>query len=374
MIGLKGIPAKWGGIEKYVEEIGAHLANRGHYVTVFGSNWYCKDFVGHTYRGMQLVRLPVFHTQATDALNNALLASLIVIFSKYDIVHFHNYAAYYFVPFVKLFGKITVITSHGLVDDSWRNPKYNSFATRVIINAGKVGMRSADRVTTVADYWRQRIQEYCGRDADVLPSGLDDVTIRRPNIIKEKYGLCGDDFILFLGRIDPVKRIEWLAKLRCQEEKKIVIAGGAQDAATQTYYSRLHEMSSRQTVFTGPVYGAEKEELLSNCRLFVNPSITEGLPITVLEAMSYGRCCVASSIPSHSQIIRDGQTGFLFDKASENELRKLITKLLSMTKTEIQSIGMQARKELEGAYDWAKTSLSTERIYWELVHKRRTRK
>ena len=78
IVGLKGIPAKWGGIEKYVEEVGKRLVKRGHEVTVFGSRWFCQDYSNKTYKGINIRRLPVINLQATDALSNAFLAMIAV--------------------------------------------------------------------------------------------------------------------------------------------------------------------------------------------------------------------------------------------------------------------------------------------------------
>lgn len=371
MIGTKGIPAKWGGIEKYVEEIGKRLVQRNHHVTVLASNWYCCDYHQDYYKGIKIVRVPALHFQATDALSNALFSSLYCLFQPYDIIHFHNYASYIFIPFLNTIGKKTVLTTHGLVDSQWYNPKYGNFGLSVIRNFGAIGLKRVHVVTTVADIWKIRIKEEFGREAYVLPSGLDKPTPAQPEIIRKKYGLEGNDYILFLGRIDPIKRIDWLINALPEEEKfRLVIAGGTQDDQTKAYMARLHDMRTRlssKILFTGPVAGEEKSELLANCRLFVNPSSSEGLPLSILEAMSYERCCIASDISAHKEVVSDGQTGFLFDQNDCASLRDVLTKTFKKDNIELISIGRAAKQQVADKYDWNKTTQLTEQIYRGLI-------
>jgi glycosyltransferase involved in cell wall biosynthesis len=370
MIGTKGVPAQWGGIERYIEEVGKRLAARGHEVTVFGSKWFLKDHSGDMHCGMRIKRVPALHHQATDALTNAFFSTLIIALGDFEVVNFHGYASYFFVPVIKKLGTKTVVTSHGLVDAEWENPKYGGFATAIIRYGGAVGIRNADAVATVADYWKKRIGREYQREAEVVPSGIDKTEPCRPDIITREYGLSKEDFILFLGRIDPVKRIEWVLRLsHVCPGRKIVIAGGAQDASTEAYLRRLKNMSSEASniIFTGPVAGKVKAELLSNCYIFVNPSRSEGLPVVILEAMSYARCCVASDIPAHREVIENGRTGFLFASGQESALTGIISGLTD-TSFSPDAVGAAAKMAAEKKYSWERTVLLTENIYEEVIH------
>jgi glycosyltransferase involved in cell wall biosynthesis len=369
MLGTKGIPAKWGGIEKYVEEVGKRLAERGHEVTVFASRWYCRDYTGDSYKGIRIIRVPALHLQATDALSNSFFAFLRILIQPFDIVHFHSYGSYFFVAPVRALGKNTVVTSHGLIDASWENPKYGGFAHRVLRTAGSIGLRRAHCVTTVAAYWKERIEDAFHVDACVLPAGLDKADFRAPRIIRERYGLETGSYLLFLGRIDPIKRVDWVSGLRSQGGLKIVIAGGAQDEPTGKYLAELQGKVAQnpRVIFTGPVTGEEKAELLSNCRFFVNPSTSEGLPITVLEAMSYGRCCVASDIPAHREIIEHGKTGFLFEVGSADAFRELVEAVSRHSPEDLGAIGAVAKNRIGGEYNWGRTTDLTEEIYGGLL-------
>lgn len=378
IIGTKGIPAKWGGIEKYVDEIGKRLVLRGHDVTVFGSKWYLKEYTGKWYQGVRIIKVPAIHSQSVDALSNGFFATIYTLFSKYDIVNFHGYGSYFFVPIIKFTGKITVITSHGLIDRQWRNPKYGEFALNILRNAGKIGIQRGDYVTTVAPYWKKRIMEEYGVNAHILASGLDTAKKVKPDIIKMKYGLYGDDYILFLGRIDPIKRVDWVIDLagKIGNKYKVVIAGGVQDSKTENYLKQLKKRvgDNDNVVFTGAVAGKEKSELFGNCKLLINPSSSEGLPVVALEAMSYGKVCIASNIPGHREIIAHGENGFLFNSESKKEFYAIARKCVEMEKNVFEKIGTNARQNVSEVYNWDRTARHTEELYVKFLEDRKARK
>jgi len=371
MVGTKGIPAKWGGIEKYIEETGKRLVTRGHHVTVFASKWYCRDYAEKEYLGIKIMKIPTLHHQATDAISNAFFAAIMIILGRYDIVHFHGYASYYFVPLFRILNKKTVITSHGLVDSKWNNPKYSGFGREIIRYGGICGIKTAHSVTTVAEFWKKRIREEYNINARVFPSGIDSASPKPADLIKQKYKLFGNDFFLFLGRIDPIKRVDLLLSHSgiITEKYKLVIAGGAQDAFTEKYFAALKSgyQHNPKIIFTGPVHGAEKEELLSGCRIFVTPSGSEGLPIALLEAMSYGRCSLASDIPAHHEVIENHETGYLFDLNDQNEFRNSLKKTVLLEDTLIEMIGKKAKNDAEKKFNWDKTTDMIESNYRRLL-------
>ncbi|MEW5804258.1 MAG: glycosyltransferase family 4 protein [bacterium] len=374
MVGTKGIPAKWGGIEKYIEEVGKRLVERGHEVTVFGSSWFCRDYAGKTYEGIRIKALPVIPLKATAALQNALLATLFIVFGNYDIVNCHGYASYYFLPVIRKGGKATVVTTHG-VESGWMNPKYGPFARSMIRHAFRLGVTHADSVTTVADHLRKKIKQDFQVDAQVLPSGLDEVLLYPAQVIRDKYTLNGLDYLLFLGRIDPIKRVDWLLDLLpvLRKDIKLVIAGGAQDPATKAYLHslRLKAAASPQVIFTGPVFGREKAELLSNCLTLLAPSQDEGLPITILEALSYGRFCIASDISAHREVMENGVSGFLFPKDNKEAFVHRVKRITDEPRESVESAGAKAKMSVLGKFNWARTAEQTEALFRSLLDERK---
>lgn len=375
LLGTKGIPAKWGGIEKYVEEISVRLAAMGHEVTVLGSKWYCRGYRSRSYKSVRVVQLPTLHTQATDALGNGCLASLYAIFHKFDIVNFHGYASYFFLPFVRRMNIKTVVTPHG-VESGWDNPKYGILGKSVLKKAFLLGIRKADAVVTVARHLKKNIETNFGIDAEVIYSGLDAVEYRKSDIITRKYGLFGNDYVYFIGRIDPIKRVHWLTDLPriLPPGVKMVISGGAQDASTEKYLNRLKENANqcKSLIFTGPVTGDEKAELFSNCIGLLSPSKNEGLPLTLLEAASYGKGSLASAIPAHTEVIKNGTNGFLFPNGNKEAFFDMTLRLLTKERNLWRETGGKARQMAIQRFDWDRTAGLYDRLFTRLRDDDRT--
>jgi len=135
MIGTKGIPAKWGGIEVYVQEISERLAKKGHTVSVYSRKWFSGNIKKHI--GIKVIKTPTIRTKSTDALLHGLTSSLHAAFSQYDIVHFHGMASYFY-PFIpRMTGKKTVVTMHA---NSWVEPKWNILAVNILKSATRLGI------------------------------------------------------------------------------------------------------------------------------------------------------------------------------------------------------------------------------------------
>ncbi len=372
-VGTKGIPARWGGIETYVEQIGKRLAGRGHDVTVFSSRWYSAGCSGSHHEGMCIARVPSLRLQATDALTNGLFASLAVINGLYDIVHFHGLASYFYVPLVRKFGKITVTTTHAM-ESNWDNRKYNRLGRWAIKRAFEVGIRHAHRTSTVARHLQAKMERRYAVKPVMLPAGLEPAQPSSAQIITDRYGLRGNDFLLFLGRIDPIKRIEWIVDLHqaIPADMRIVIAGGAQDSTTEAYLRSLQKAAKgcANVIFTGAVAGREKSELLSNCIMLLAPSADEGMPLTLLEASSYGKPSVVSDLPAFQAVIEHGATGFLFPKEDPQAFVSMVGELLH-SPNRLKAVGLAAQRELTPRFDWDHTADRTEKLYYELLSQKR---
>lgn len=213
-----------------------------------------------------------------------------------------------------------------------------------------------------------------GHDLSFVKNGVTAPKFTQPEKIVSKFGLKGKDYILFLGRLVPEKRIDWLLDSFLKMNPKgikLVIAGGS--SATDKYVDSLRRQAgdNPNIIFTGYVTGRLKAELLSNARLFVIPSAVEGLPITLLEAMGYSIPCLASDIPPHKEVITDDVNGFLFDHDKQEDLLLVIEKLLSMSESKLNEISGFARELVASNYDWDDAVDKLEGIYRDLLSRRR---
>ena len=176
----------------------------------------------------------------------------------------------------------------------------------------KNAVRYADEIIVLSRNVREYFKKKYDRDTIYIPNGVDRPVNMLPTGISKKYGLEKNEYILFLGRLVPEKGLEYLIKayLRATTDKKLVIAGSSSD--TQEFVDKIHKMAEGDSriIFTGFVQGRMLSELLSNAYIYVIPSDLEGMPLTLLEAMSYGNCCLTSDIPECIEVCGDKAISF----------------------------------------------------------------
>ena len=277
------------------------------------------------YKGVRIITIPTINKKGIDALIYSFFASIRALFGKYDVIHYHAEGSCAMLWIPHLFRKRIVVTIHGL---DWQRSKWRGFATKYIRFGEKLAAKYADEIIVLSKGVQKYFKEIYHRNTHFIPNGVNKPIIREPKIIKEKYDLDKDDYILFLARIVPEKGLHYLinAFKQIDTDKKLVIAGGA--SHTNDYLEKIKKMVGEddRIIMTGFVQGEELEELYSNCYLYCLPSDVEGMPISLLEAMSYGCNCLTSNIEENIQVIES--YGFRFEKSNINDLREKIIFLL----------------------------------------------
>ena len=366
-IGQKGIPMKFGGVEKHVERLAIGLARRGHDVYVYTRPWYTPKKL-KKYQGVNLISLKSLRTKNLDAITHSFRASLDVLKKDYDIVHYHGVgpALLAWIPkFFKPTCKV-VITFHCI--DRFHQ-KWGLLA-RIALYLGEwAAIHFAHDTITVS----KTLQNYCadtfGADTIYIPNGVDAVKDAQADTIKKKFGLSKGNYILFLSRLVKHKGAHYLidAYNQLHTDKKLVIAGGS--AFTDDYVKAIKNQAkyNPNIIFTGNVEGGSHEwqELYSNAYLFVHPSESEGLPIVILEAMSFGLPVLASNISENMEAIAGGH-GFSFKNKNVNDLKKKLEHLINSPQL-VKDVGFGAKKYVLENYNWADIVNSVENVYDELL-------
>lgn len=367
MVGLKGIPAKWGGIEVYVEEVAKRLVQKGHRVTVYSRKWFTES--NESYAGIRIVRTPTVKTKSTDALFHGMTSSIHAAASECDIVHYHGLASYFFSILPRMVGKKVVVTMHAT---SWVEPKWNKLAIKSLKTAVNMGIGVAHAVTTISPELKDFLGTISRRKVILTPPGVSIGIYREPRNISRDYGLGTNGYILFMGRLDTVKRVDLLIeafKALSLPTMKLVIAGDPGPSDGLEYKNRLIEAGGcdKRVIFTGFQSGIIKEELLSNCFMFVLPSLNEGVPIALLEGMSYGRPCLASDIPAHRYIISDGANGFLANGDSFDDFKQKLATIITMDDSDLKALGANALEFVRNNFSWDNTIDRLEETYYGLM-------
>lgn len=330
MLGHKRIPSREGGIEIVVEELSTRMVKLGHSITCFnrkGHHVSGSEFDSNQlseYKGVKLKPVWTLDKKGLAAMTSSLSAAIKAALGKYDVIHFHAEGPCAMLWLPKLFGKRCIATIHGI---DWQRAKWGGFASKYIKFGEKVAAKYADEIIVLSEGVQNYFKDTYGRKTVFIPNGVNRPAIREPQLIKEKFGLDKNDYILFLGRLVPEKGISYLIEAfkQINTDKKLVIAGGSSD--TDEFLRKLKKLAKNdeRIIFTGFVQGQLLEELYSNAYVYALPSDLEGMPLSLLEAMSYGNCCVVSDIAECAEVVED--KAIVFQKSNVEQLRERLQDL-----------------------------------------------
>ena len=366
MIGHKRIPSREGGVEVVVEELSTRFTQRGYEVEAYNRSGYHvsgRDFGNSRkkyYNGIRIIIVPTFRNGKLNAIVYSVLATFRALFGGYDVIHYHaeGPCSTLFIP--KLFGIRVVATIHGL---DWQRAKWGNFASRVLKFGEKMAAKYADEVIVLSKNVQQYFMDTYGRKTHFIPNGITRPEIREVKEIAEKYGLCKDGYILFLARLVPEKGLHYLIEAyeTIDTDKKLVIAGGSSHSIE--YMKQIQEMAAKdeRIIMTDFVQGRVLEELYSNAYLFVLPSDVEGMALSLLEAMSYGNCCLVSDIDENTEVVEERAVSF--KKGNVSDLKEKLEFLLSHPE-KVAEYKKESADFICKKYNWEAVVDQTESLYY----------
>lgn len=359
MIGQKGIPSRAGGVEIHVEELGAHLAEHGHEVTAYVRQSYMEE-IKAMHRGIRLVAVKNINTKHFDAVVSSLTATIKAIKDKPDIIHYHAIGPSMFAWLPRLFGIKVVSTVHGL---DWKREKWGRLAKMMLKFGEWVGIHCANKTIVVGKSLVPYYLDKHKKKPVYIPNGVIIPEKKPVDIITSAYGLQDKGYFLFLSRLVPEKGAHYLldAFSKIQTDKQLVIAGGT--SHSDDYVKGLQERAAKdkRVHMTGFVTGDKLEALYSHAYAYVLPSTIEGLPISLLEAMSYGRTALTSDIPENKSVI-EGH-GYMFAnknvEALAHELERLLDEEMLLDEESVIDY-------VQSNYSWDTVTRQTEKVYKEI--------
>lgn len=365
MIGHKRIPSREGGVEIVVDELSTRYVKLGHRVDAYnrcGTHVSGKKFDearGKSYKGVRLIQIPTFKNSTLNAPVYSVLATFRALFGCYDVIHYHAEGPCMMLWLPKLFGKHVVATIHGL---DWQRSKWEGLAVRVLKFGEKMAAKYADDVIVLSKNVQEYFRENYGRETVFIPNGVNRPTLRKADMIRSQYGLEKDSYILFLARIVPEKGLHYLieAYQQVETDKRLVIAGGV--SHSREYMEQIHAMAAKDSriLMTDFVQGQVLEELCSNAYFFVLPSDVEGMAVSLLEAMSYGNCCLVSDIKENTEVVETHAV--TFRKGDVSDLREKLKELLSDAE-QVAKIKSGSADFICGKYHWDSVVEETMSLY-----------
>ena len=363
MFGHKRIPSREGGVEVVVEELAVRMAAKGHSVTCYnrgGHHISGAEYDGANlgqYHGVRIQTVPTWDKRGLAAVTSSFSAALACAFGKYDVAHIHSEGPAVMCRIAKLNGKKVVVTIHGL---DYKRAKWGKFAAKYIKWGEEQAVKCADEIIVLSQSMRDYFLKEYGRETVLIPNGVTKPTVREAKRIHEEWGLTKDAYVLFLGRIVPEKGLSYLIEAwkGVRSDKKLVVAGGSSD--TEEFVAEMRKAAGDNVIFTGFQQGRTLEELYSNAYLYCLPSDLEGMPLSLLEAMSYGNCCVVSDIPECAEVVED--KAVMFPKGNVMELRRVLQRLLD-NEAEVESYRRIAADYITEKYNWDDVTNETIEVY-----------
>lgn len=363
MFGQKRL-SREGGIEIVVKELCTEMAKNGSTVTCYNRSGHHVSGAEYDkkteYEGINQKCVPTIEKKGLAAVSSSFFAALYSAFGKYNVVHIHAEGPAFFSWLPKLLGKRVIVTVHGL---DWQREKWKSgFGSKFIKQGEKNAVKYADEIIVLSkgvhDYFRNQY----GRETRFIPNGVNRPEIRKAELITDKFGLTKDSYILFLGRLVPEKGIRYLVEAfkNVKTEKKLIIAGGSSD--TDSFMKELKELAKddKRIIFTGFVQGQMLEELYSNAYIYTLPSDLEGMPLSLLEAMSYGNCCLVSDIQECTEVVED--KALIFKKSNVQDLQNKLQEACDRTE-KVMELKQQAADYICKKYNWDDVVEETLKLY-----------
>lgn len=367
MIGQKGIylGERGGGIEKHVREVSTRLVEHGHEVFVYARRRYTPKNTAPFPESLHFIYLPTLYRKNFEAIIHAFFSTVHALFQQYDIIHYHGVGPATLAWLPRLFCSKTriIVTFHAQdrYQQKWR------FPARLYLRFGEwAAVHFSHVCITVSHVLQLHIREHQHRQAVYIPNGADIQQGQSDSQLK-RFGLVAHEYLLNVGRIVPQKGLQFLiaAYNQIETQKKCVFVGAP--SFSERYFAELKRLAAKnpRVLFLGHQEGEVLRQLYAHAYLYVHPSESEGLALTVLEAMSFGKAVLVSDIPENVEAMHN--TGFTFANRDVDDLVIQLNKLLVQPEL-VQEVGQRAQRVIAENFSWDVVSKQIEEVYVSSRH------
>ncbi len=321
ILGIRGIPASYGGFETNAEITAKSLVELGHEVVV-----YCRGRRGgrsRTWEGVKLTYLPSIESRNLSTISHTTLSALHALFRRFDVIHMYNVGNSHLIPLLRLFGKRVIISVDGV---EWRRKKFGVFGSMWMHISERFALWFSNGIVVdslkVGEYYKNQYDSetvYIPYGSSLLDNG------DHADMLK-KFGLEPKRYLLFVGRFIPEKGVDKLLKAYgdVRSDMPLVVVGD--NPYNRNYVEYLKRMAPPGAIFPGAIYGMGVSELYRNSYLFISPSELEGTSPALLEAMGAGTCVVVNGIPEQLETI--GDAGIHYKTNDLNDLTRKVQELI----------------------------------------------
>ena len=361
-LGLRGFPEVQGGVETHAEHLCPLLAELGCEVEVVVRSPYMPPEKGAGWRGVRFVRVWSPKSKGLEAIAHTFLGVLVAAVRRPDVLHIQAIGPALMTPLARLLGLKVVVTHHG---PDYDRQKWGRFAKWALRTGERFGMRWSSARIVISQVIRNLVREKHGVESALIPNGVTLPELPASTGALERFGLAPRRYVLLVSRLVPEKRhfdmLEAFAQAVLGGWKLAFV--GASDHPDE-YQKKLIEAAGRAgAVMTGFQSGPALRELYAHAGLFVLPSSHEGLPIALLEALSYGLPVLASDIPANLEVGLPAAQYFPLGDAAA-----LARGMRALAAEKLDADVVGARREwVASRYDWRRIAERTLGVYREVA-------
>lgn len=360
VLGIRGIPNVQGGVETHAEQLCARLVALGCDVEVIVRT----PFVpfGRRFAGqIKLRRIWSPRKAGLEALVHSLLGVLYAGLVRPDILHIHAVGPAIVTPIARLLGLKVVVTHHG---PDYDRDKWGFFARWVLRTGERFGMRYSHARIAISKVIMTLVQERFDRNSELIPNGVFTAKLRTESELVRSLGLEPGRYFLQVSRMVPEKRQLDLIRAYVRSQVKgwkLALVGGLDSTAYSQQVQR--EATAADVILTGFQSGDALAELYTHAGVFVLPSSHEGLPIAMLEALSYGLPVIASDITANVEVGLDEHS--YFPLGDTHALADALSK--ATCRPESNHAREVRMKWVTEKYDWQRAAEQTLQVYKAVV-------
>jgi glycosyltransferase involved in cell wall biosynthesis len=344
ILGIRGIPASYGGFETNAEVTAKEIAHRGNDVVV-----YCRGLRKgrpKIWEGVKLRYLPSIESKNLSTISHSTISALDCIFHRFDVVHLYNVGNSHLIPLLRLFGKKVIVSVDGI---EWRRKKFGVFGSLWMHISERFAIWFANKIVVdshkVGEYYRNQY----GVDTVYIPYGSKIMNGGPHTGILKELGLEPKKYLLFVGRFIPEKGIDSLLQAFSKVKTDLPLVVVGDNPYDKLYVENLKKMATENTIFPGSIYGDAMGELYKNSYLFISPSELEGTSPALLEAMGAGTCVLVNGIPEQLETI--GDAGIFYKVNDLDDLTRKIRELIEFPALR-DEFAEKAKKRVDEYYRW----------------------
>lgn len=300
IVGIQGVPAKYGGFETLVENIIGENCSPEVCYTIFCSG---KDYAMHistyigTYKGAKLKYVPLFHANGAQSTPYDIL-SMLKCLRGYDTVLILGVSGCIFLPIFRLlYHKRLIVNIDGL---EHKRDKWGKFAKWFLRTSEAMAVRFADVIVADNKGIQDYVAETYGKKSELIAYGGDhtqrEVSEEKQTEILKKYGVEPGNYAISVCRIEPENNSHVICEAFAKSRKNLVFVGNW----NRSEYSRnlKQEYSSYSNIhMIDSVYDLDELYALRNqCECYIHGHSAGGTNPSLVEAMTFGKPIIAFDV------------------------------------------------------------------------------